>query len=117
MEEEEIFKGKTLSDIMKEVYDNHKSKKRQIEILIEELKPLVTTITDATLLVPLIKEYLELGLKNDDQLVKLANLAQKLISLTSDGGGDFMTEAEKDALLKDIKDTKFKDDATEGPSK
>ena len=108
---DEIFKGKTLSDLMKEVYDNHNKKKRQIEILIEELKPLVTTITDATLLVPLIKEYLELGLKNDDQLVKLANLAQKLTTV-SNGSSDIMTDAEKDALLKDFHTLRLNDKET-----
>lgn len=97
-----IFKGKELSDIYKEIYDNHKIKKSQIQILIDELKPLVNTITDATLLVPLIKEYLEISLKNDDQLVKLAGLAQKIAAITTAAPGETLSEQEKEQLLKEI---------------
>lgn len=74
----ELFEGKSLSDLFKEIYDNSVEKKNQIKDLIASLAPLVEGIGDATLLVPLIKEYLEIGVKNDEQLVKLAQLVQRL---------------------------------------
>lgn len=74
----ELFDGKNLSDLFKEIYDNSTAKRQQIKELIASLAPLVEGIGDATLLVPLIKEYLEIGVKNDEQLIKLAQIVQRL---------------------------------------
>lgn len=74
----ELFEGKSLSDLFKEIYDNSVAKKQQIKELIASLATLVEGIGDATLLVPLIKEYLEIGVKNDEQLIKLAQIVQRL---------------------------------------
>lgn len=76
----ELFEGKTLADLFKEIYDNSSSKRKQIKELIGSLAPLVEGIGDATLLVPLIKEYLEIGVKNDEQLIKLAQIVQRMDS-------------------------------------
>ena len=67
-----IFKKKKFSDILSEIYDNQKKKETQITGLISELKPLINDIVDATLIVPLIKEYMEISVKNDDHLLKMA---------------------------------------------
>lgn len=96
-----IFKGKNFSDLLKDIYENHKNKDRQIVALINELRPLVTNIGDATLLVPLIKEYLDVGTKNDDQLIKLAQIIQKVSE--SEKGTDSLSETEKEELLKHLK--------------
>ena len=69
-----IFGKKKFSDILKEIYDNQKEKQKQISGLISELKPLISDIGDATLIVPLIKEYMEIGVKNDEQLIKMATI-------------------------------------------
>jgi hypothetical protein len=100
----EIFKNKKFSDILFEIYNNQKKKEKQIIALISELKPLINDIGDATLIVPLIKEYMDLGLKNDEQLIKMANIAQKAIASnkTSDEGYG-MSEDEKSQLLSEIK--------------
>ena len=60
-----VFEGKTVSDLFKEIYGNSKKKDKQINTLISELKPLIQDIGDAPVVVPLIKEYLEIGVKND----------------------------------------------------
>lgn len=94
-----LFKNKTMADLVEEIYTNQTAKKVQIRDLILQLKPLVSDIGDATLLVPLIKEYLDVGVKNDDQLIKLGNLVQKI--LQADEGDDNwgMTEKEKEDLM------------------
>ena len=74
----EIFKGKSLSDLFGEIYDNSKETKSQVKALIGELKPLIENIGDATLIVPMIKEYMEIGVKNDEHLIKLATVIQRL---------------------------------------
>ena len=88
--DKEIFKGKTLSDLFGEIYDNSKETKGQVKALIGELKPLIENIGDATLIVPMIKEYMEIGVKNDDALVKLATFIQRMESAAAKGeSGEF----------------------------
>ena len=53
----EIFGDKKFKDLLEEIYTNQKKKEKQISTLINELKPMVSDIGDATLIVPLIKEY------------------------------------------------------------
>lgn len=89
--DKEIFKGKTLSDLFGEIYDNSKETKLQVKALINELKPLIEGIGDATLIVPMIKEYMEIGVKNDEHLIKLATVIQRIETAQAkgDGAGDF----------------------------
>lgn len=87
-DEIEVFEGKRLSDIFQEIYDNHSKKKDQIRDLVNRLTPLIEGIGDATLLVPLIKEYMELGVKNDELLVKLAQIVQRMDTGRKGGTSD-----------------------------
>lgn len=73
-----IFGKKTVSDVLKEVYDNSKRKDLQINALIGELKPLVESIGDASVVVPMIKEYLDVGVKNDEHLIKMLAIVQRM---------------------------------------
>ena len=101
--ESNIFGKKKFSDILKEIYDNQKKKETQISALINELKPLINDIGDATLVVPLIKEYMELGIKNDEQLIKMSTIIQRALSSNkSEEEGFGMTEEEKKQLLQEI---------------
>lgn len=100
-----IFDNISFSDIAKEIYTKKKEKDTQIQGLIQELKPLIKNISDAAMLVPLLKEYMEIAVKNDEVLVKLAGIVQKLIisdSGDSNSGGEFgLTDAEKKQLLQE----------------
>jgi hypothetical protein len=99
----EIFGSKKFSDLLKDIYENQKKKDRQINLLIADLKPLITNIGDAALLVPVIKDYMEVSVKNDEHLVKLAAVIQRMVSNKTEEGSSFLTDEEKDALLKEIK--------------
>ena len=79
-EDIQLFDGKNLAGLFQEIYDNQVDKKQQIRELIKNLTPLIEGIGDATLLVPLIKDYMELGIKNDELLVKLAQIVQRVES-------------------------------------
>ena len=99
-----IWGKKKFSDILEEIYNNQKKKETQISALIGELKPLINDIGDATLIVPLIKEYMELGIRNDEQLIKMATIIQRAVNSDSSDDGNFgMTEDEKAQLLAEIK--------------
>ena len=89
-------------DLLEEIYDLQQEKNNQVTVLINELKPLVQEIGDATLIVPLIKEYLEISVKNNEQLIKMAGIVQR--TLQSSAGGDDLglSEEEKNQLLEGL---------------
>ena len=97
-----IFGDKKFSDILEEIYNNQKKKSEQVNALISELKPLVQEIGDATLIVPLIKEYMEIGVKNDDALIKMATIIQRAVNTVNEDGGFGISEDEKEALLAEM---------------
>ena len=99
-----IFGKKKFSDILEEIYTNQNEKKRQVTALISELKPLISDIGDATLVVPLIKEYMEIGVKNDEQLIKMATIIQRAVNSTSTEGEYSISEDEKEQLLQAMQD-------------
>jgi hypothetical protein len=94
-----IFGKKKFSDVLEEIYNNQKKKDQQVSALISELKPLISDIGDATLVVPLIKEYMEISVKNDDILIKMAALAQRAMATVSADGSLTISDEEKDQLL------------------
>ena len=98
----ELFKGTTFSDLMRDIYHNSKKKSRQIDGLIQDLKPFIKNAGDATVIVPIIKDYLEVSVKNDDALVKLAAVVQRIVSTNakSDDGGEYgLSDDERKRLL------------------
>jgi hypothetical protein len=99
---DELFKGTTFADLMSDVYHNSKKKDRQINQLIAQLQPLIKNASDATIIVPLIKEYLDVAVKNDDHLVKLTAIVQRYISTkqTISGADGLLSDEEKQQLLK-----------------
>jgi hypothetical protein len=97
-----VFGKKKFSDLLEEIYTNQKKKENQISTLISELKPLVQEIGDATLIVPLIKEYLEIGVKNDEQLIKMATIVQRILSSSNSEEGFGISDEEKAQLLAEI---------------
>ena len=104
----EIFDGKSLSSLFKDIYDNTEYNKKQLDILTKELVGFIKDGDTAVQLVPMIKEYLEINVKNDDQLVKMAGIVQRLISAESKAGSkeEFgLSEEEKNQLLSGIEDT------------
>ena len=109
-----LFKGKIFSDLMSDVYHNSKKKDRQINQLISQLQPLIRTASDATIIVPLIKEYLDVAVKNDDHLVKLTAIVQRYISTqqTITGENSLLSDDEKNQLLK-IAESEFEEELTD----
>ena len=99
-----VFGKKKFSDILQEIYTNQNEKKAQVTALISELKPLISDIGDATLVVPLIKEYMEIGVKNDEQLIKMATIIQRAVATQNSEGEFTMSDDEKDQLIKAMQD-------------
>ena len=95
-----LFDDKSFGDLLKEIHGNQKKKAKQLASLIAELRPLVQSLGDATVVVPLIKEYMEISVKNDDQLIKMAAIVQRLSTSTSQSGdGGLLTDEEMSQLM------------------
>jgi len=99
-----VFGSKKFSSILEEIYNNQNKKSTQISGLITELKPLIKDIGDATLIVPLIKEYLDIGVRNDEQLIKMATIIQRVLNNSSSDDATGITEEEKNQLMADLED-------------
>jgi hypothetical protein len=107
----EIFKGKTLGDLVEEVYNKHKDQDGQIKAEIIRLADMIESPGDAIVLVPLLKGFLDSSLKNDEVLMKILNLFQKASENKSkDNAQDNGVLTEKDIaqLFNDITDIKGK---------
>ena len=106
-----LFDDKSFSDLLKEIHGNQKKKAKQLASLIAELRPLVQSLGDATVVVPLIKEYMEISVKNDDHLLKMAAIVQRLSTgNATSGGGDMLTEEEMNQLQNIIEETEKEKD-------
>ena len=104
----EIFDGKTFQDLTKDIYENAKNKKLQIDLLVQEIHGMITTIDDAVMVAPIIKEYMDVSVKNDEHLVKLASVLQRIITKSIGGIDDdsiALTEQEKEELIQTLQET------------
>jgi len=104
----EIFKGKTLGDVFKDIYDNSHTNKKQLEVLMKEVVGFIKDGDTAVQIVPMLKEYLEINVKNDEQLVKLATIVQRITAAegraTADGDEFGLSESEKEQLMDAIEE-------------
>lgn len=92
--------------MLRDIYINNKKKETQINGLIDNLKPLIKNVSDASMMVPLIKEYLEVSVKNDEHLVRLASIVQRLLIAADKGEKDdlSLSDAERTQLLSEAQD-------------
>ena len=103
----EIFEGKTFQDLTKDIYENTTKRKVQIDLLISEIHGFITTIDDVVMVAPIIKEYMDTAVRNDEHLVKLAGVLQRIIS-KSHGDSDesmLLSDDEKEELMSTLQDT------------
>ena len=112
--EDNIFDGKSFSDILSDIYNASKRKERQINKLIAELQPMIKNIGDATILVPMIAEYMDISVKNDDALIKMAAIIQRAVARNSAGesSSELLTEEEKKQLLLVAQEIEDSEDAS-----
>ena len=103
----EIFEGKTFQDLTKDIYENTTKRKVQIDLLISEIHGFITTIDDVVMVAPIIKEYMDTAVKNDEHLVKLAGVLQRIISKSTGGDDESMllSDTEKEELMSTLQDT------------
>tara|TARA_Y100001963_G_scaffold155805_1_gene247880 strand:+ start:1226 stop:1615 length:390 start_codon:yes stop_codon:yes gene_type:complete len=103
---DEIFEGKTFEDLTKDIYDNQKNKKLQLDLLIQEIHGMIQTLDDAVLVAPLIKELFDVAVKNDEHLVKLAGVIQRILAKSTGTNEEsfLLSDAEKEDLINALQD-------------
>lgn len=102
----ELYPGKTFSSLCKDIVENTKKKRDDIEGLINDMVSKMNNTQDVMMVAPIIKDCFKVAIDNDDQLTKLAAIAQRMqanekAALDVDGGFG-LTEKEKADLLKEI---------------
>jgi len=104
----ELYKGKSFASLCKDIVTNSEDKRNQVDILISDLRGMIKTIPEAVMVIPLLKDYYDVSIKNDDQLVKLAAIIQRIISGKAAGedsaGGLTLTEDEKKQLMESVEE-------------
>lgn len=102
--DKEIFDGKTLSDLFSEIYKNTDSKRQQINTFVSKLVMLIRTPEDAAVIGPVIKDFIEVNVKNDEHLIRVAQIAQRIVGVAVKSANldGLLSEEEKQSLLKDI---------------
>jgi hypothetical protein len=97
-----LFGKKTFADLLKEIHTNSSNKEKEIRLLIDNLKPFITSAGDAVIIVPLIKDYLDVSVKNDDLLIKMAGIVQR--AMNSNQGSDelLLSDSDKEMLFQSM---------------
>jgi hypothetical protein len=107
-----LFGKKTFADLLKEIHTNSSNKEKEIRNLIDNLKPFITSAGDAVIIVPLIKDYLDVSVKNDDLLIKMAGIVQR--AMNSNTGSDelLLSDTDKEMLFQSMNelDAKVKEE-------
>jgi hypothetical protein len=99
-----IFDGKTLSDLFSDVYKNTEAKRAQINQFVASMVKLIRTPEDAAVMGPVIKDFLEVNVKNDEHIVRLVQIAQRLVTVnTKSTDTQLLSDEEKNQLLSNIK--------------
>lgn len=96
-----IFKNKKFSDLLEEIYNNTRKKDKKIDEMVKNATSRITELGHIQTLGPIIKDYLDVGVKNNDMLVKLATIVQRLETAVAKGEGsaDFFADGELEKIL------------------
>jgi hypothetical protein len=103
----ELFPGKNLSGLFKNIYDNQQNKKQKISELIAEMKKVIRHSGDMAVIGPIIKDLVDTSVRNDESLLKMAAIAQRMVASKEkvDGDTGFLSDQEKEQLLQQLEDT------------
>ena len=99
-----IFGNTSLSDLFKQIHKNNKDIDKQIGEFIDTMKPMATNNAgSAVMLMPTVKDLIDVNVKNNEQLIKMAAIAQRASS-TSSSQESLIDMSEIEALLAEQKD-------------
>lgn len=97
-----IFGKKSFSTLLEDIYTNSKNKEKQLSAMIAQLKEFINEPGDAVMIVPLLKEYLEISVKNDDALIKMAGIVQRAMTNNNTTEEGLLSDRDKELLFEEI---------------
>jgi len=103
----ELFPGKNLSGLFEDIYENQQTKKQRISELIAEMKKVIRHAGDMAVIGPIIKDLIDTSVRNDETLIKMAAIVQRLMTAQTKSEGDdgFLSDKEKEQLLSQLDQT------------
>lgn len=103
----ELFPGKNLSGLFKDIYENQQNKKQRISELISEMRNVIRHAGDMAVIGPILKDLIDSSIRNDESLIKMSAIAQRIIGAAqkSEGDSGFLSDDEKEQLLKQLDET------------
>ena len=107
MQNPEVFEGTTLQDLLKEIHSLAEHRRNQITTVMDTLAKLITNVNDAAVIAPLVKDYMDVNVRSDEALIKIATVQQRIMvaeKLAHSGGSDLLTDSEKEDLLASIRE-------------
>ena len=102
----ELFPGKNLSGLFEDIYNNQINKKKHISDIIHEMRKSIRHSGDMAVIGPIVKDLIDTSVRNDEQLIKLATIAQRIIASNSKSEGEdgFLTKEEREQLLQELQE-------------
>jgi len=89
-----LFGNTSLSDIFKQIHRNNKDTDKQINDLIDTLKPLASSNAgSAVMLMPTVKDLIDVNVKNNEQLIKMAGIAQRAATANANSSQEALFDA------------------------
>jgi hypothetical protein len=99
-----IFGNTSLSDLFKQIHRNNKDIDKQINEFIDTLKPIATSNAgSAVMLMPTVKDLIDVNVKNNEQLIKIAGIAQRASTVNANAGQELINMDEITALIEEQK--------------
>ena len=98
--------------MFQDIYENQNYNRKQLDVLTRNITSMIKDGDTAVQIVPMIKEYLEINVRNDELLVKLASIVQKIISTENKGESESefgLSELEKQEIMNTILEHDTKD--------
>lgn len=109
--DEIVFGEKSLSDLLEDIYLNSKKKDKTISDIMSSFLLNLQGGKDIAYIGPVVKDLLDVGVKNDEQLVKIATIVQRI--MTGGGSSDEdelgLSDKMKEELLATIEEAKESD--------
>jgi hypothetical protein len=103
-----VFGNTSLSDLFKQIHKNNKDIDKKIEEFIDTMKPMATAnVGNATNLMPVVKDLIDVNVKNNEQLVKMAAIAQRAAT-SNNNSNELIDMSEIEALLAEQKEVQEK---------
>jgi len=100
-----IFGSTSLSDLFKQIHKNNKDIDKQIGDFIDTMKPMATANAgSATMLMPTVKDLIDVNVKNNEQLIKMAAIAQRAATVNNNSNNELIDMSEIEALLAEQKE-------------